>query len=627
MIDSFILFMQLKFHSLRTRFLVTFLLFTTLTIIVAGISLSFYHQTSQLATITSEIEGSQMQAFRILKIEHDFFDYEATNPEFYQKKSSDFLDRHHNLLSLLKKQLYKLLETNGIHGIKTKRNNVKEDIKHIIQQVETYEKTLKDISQKMLKRGWTNSGLEGELVEKYHLLEKKYENSYPEVKNLYVGETAKLKIEDCYDLAKRLQSVMEEAKLFPRLAEKEHIELLKILVEYESILSQIIQIEELLGTKENKGLREKLKNYSEATIDLMEQLVRAVNEEVIAIEKYLFNLFGSIIVGMILLGIFLSYWVANIMTRPIEVLSDTIRTSIDRKFSGEVSLIVNNSKDEVGKLTRDFNVMLKEIHHRISEIRVNNAKLENQNTELNQINNQLTESEKYLTKLNKVRDTFFSIISHDLRAPLNTLNGFLGILKIQADAFSPDELKNFADDMEKSIARLHNLLENLLQWSLSQTGDIEFKPQKIKLNEIIQNNIDLYLQTAKNKEINFMDNVKENVWIYADNNMADFIFRNLISNAIKFSNTNSNIELISTSENGYAKITVQDHGVGMSKEHLDKVFEPEQHISTPGTQAEKGTGFGLLLCKNFVEKNGGKIEIESKVNEGTKIHIFLPKSL
>ncbi|TAE72920.1 MAG: HAMP domain-containing protein [Bacteroidetes bacterium] len=619
--------MRLKFHSLRIRFLATFLLFTSLTIIVAVVSLWFYHQTTQLATITSEIESSQMQAFRILKTEQDFLNYDASNPQFYEKKTSAYLEKHHKLLDTLKKQLYKLLEMNGVKTLKTQKNNIKEDIKRIIQQLETYEKTFKEITDKLIKRGWTTSGLEGELIEHYHHLEKKYENSYPEVKNLYVGETAKLKIDDCYELAKRLQSVTEEAKSTPRLLEKEQFELLKTLAEYESTLSQIIQIEETLGTDKNQGLQKKLRFYSEETTNLMEKLVYAVNKEVILIENYLFKLFGSIILFMISVGVFLSYWVANIITKPIEKLSDTIRTSVDRKFSGEVSLVVNNSKDEVGKLTRDFNVMLKEIHHRLGEIRVNNAKLEVQNEELNQINNQLKDSEKHLTKLNEVKDTFFSIISHDLRAPLNTLNGFLGVLKIQADAFSPEELKNFAEDMEKSIERLHNLLENLLQWSLSQTGDIEFKPQKIKLMTIVLNNVGLYTQIAKNKEINLITDVEDNIWIYADNNMTDFILRNLISNAIKFSNKNSTIEIISTHQNGYVQITVQDHGVGMSKEHLEKVFEPEEHISTTGTQSEKGTGFGLLLCKNFVEKNGGKIEVESIVNEGTKIHIFLPKSV
>ncbi|TAG00170.1 MAG: HAMP domain-containing protein [Cytophagia bacterium] len=619
--------MLIMFQSLRIRFLATFLLFTSLTIIVAIISLWFYHQITQLATITSEIESSQIQAFRILKAEQDFLNYDANNPEFYQKKNSGYLDKHHKLLDTLKRQLYKLLDMSGIKSIKTQKKYIKEDIKHIIQQVETYENTFQEISKKMLQRGWTNSGLEGELIHNYQLLEKKHEKFYPEVKNLYVGETAKLKIEDCYELAQRLQSVMEEAKSTPRLLEKEQVELLKILAEYESTLSQIIQIEETLGTDKAKGLQRNLRLYSEKTTDLMEKLVLTVNKEVVLIERYLFRLFGSIIICMILVGIFLSYFVANIITKPIEKLSDTIKISVDRNFSGEIPTIINNSKDEIGKLTRNFNLMLKEIHHRLGEIRVNNTKLENQNNELNQINQRLKESEQHLTKLNEVRDTFFSIISHDLRAPLNTLNGFLGILQIQADAFSPEELKNFAIDMQKAIDRLHNLLENLLQWSLSQTGDIEFKPQKIKLKESVQNNIGLYLLTAKNKEINLISEVEDNVWIYADNNMTDFILRNLISNAIKFSNKNGSIEVKSLSKNGYAQITIEDHGVGMSKEHLEKVFEPEEHISTAGTLSEKGTGFGLLLCKNFVEKNGGRIEVESQVNVGTKIHVFLPKSL
>jgi signal transduction histidine kinase len=593
---------------------------------VSGVSIWFYNRITRLSTITGEIEDAQMQTFRILKTEHDFLIYDSRNKNFYKNKKSIYLEKHNQLLDSLKKRLYILLELQAVKNINTQKISVTEKIKHIIQEIESYEKTFNQLTEAMKNRGWIDTGKEGELVDTYQKLQDKYENIYPEVKNLYVGEIEKLTIDDCYQLAKRLQSVTEEVQTFPRLLEIEQAEFLKTLMEYQTILNEIIRLEELIGNKHDEGLQKKLKQYAENTTNLMEKLVHSVNKEVMSIEKYLFNLFIGITISMLLIGIFLSYWLANIITKPIQQLSETIHNSVQGQFSGDIILIQNNSKDEVGKLTQNFNVMLKEIHARLAEDRINHAKLAQQNNELNEVNEQLRKSENHLKRLNDVKNTFFSIISHDLRAPLNTLNGFLQILNMQADAFSPEELANFAQSMEKSISRLQDLLENLLQWSLSQTGDIEFNPQRIKLGEIISTNVELYTEVAKNKKIDLIYHIKDEICLHVDKNMTDFILRNLISNAIKFSNPNSTIEVVGMNVGDFAQISVQDHGIGMTKEHLSKIFKPEEHISTPGTQSEKGTGFGLLLCKNFVERNGGYLEVESEVGKGTNIFVFLPTS-
>jgi signal transduction histidine kinase len=236
----------------------------------------------------------------------------------------------------------------------------------------------------------------------------------------------------------------------------------------------------------------------------------------------------------------------------------------------------------------------------------------------------LKDSQKRLMKMNEVKDTFFSIISHDLRSPLNTMTGFLQILELQAEAFSPDEIRTFAQDMQKSLNRILDLLENLLQWSRSQTGEMEYRPLRINLYQLAQNNIELYIKTAQNKGLYLQTDVDREMWVFADVNMINFIFRNLISNAIKFSKEGAKIQ-ISTEphKKGRVKIWVQDEGIGMTEDILDKVFRPEEHISTLGTNAEKGTGFGLSLCKNFIERHHGEMGIESEPNKGTKVFFTL----
>jgi signal transduction histidine kinase len=160
---------------------------------------------------------------------------------------------------------------------------------------------------------------------------------------------------------------------------------------------------------------------------------------------------------------------------------------------------------------------------------------------------------------------------------------------------------------------------------LSQTGDIEYKPVILQLGEVVKENIALYAKTAQQKNIEIYTQIPEHVSVKADKNMLDFIFRNLITNALKFSNVNGKIDILAHHQKNKMVISIKDFGVGMTQEHLEKVFKPEEHISTLGTNAEKGTGFGLLLCKNFVEKNQGTIRIESQPGKGTLIEFTLEK--
>jgi signal transduction histidine kinase len=167
-----------------------------------------------------------------------------------------------------------------------------------------------------------------------------------------------------------------------------------------------------------------------------------------------------------------------------------------------------------------------------------------------------------------------------------------------------------------------------LQWSLSETEDIKFEPETLNISQLASENVELYKATAEGKGVNFNLKIDTNLCAYADTNMINFVFRNLLSNAIKFSLVNTQITLKGYLSEDRKKIhiEVKDQGVGISPKNLSKVFNPEEHFSTTGTSKEKGTGFGLLLCKNFVEQNGGNIGLESVLDEGTTVFFTLPSS-
>ena len=273
------------------------------------------------------------------------------------------------------------------------------------------------------------------------------------------------------------------------------------------------------------------------------------------------------------------------------------------------------------------------LYQRYRERRETNRLLQNQNEtirmqneELQVTNERLKQSEDYLLQINATKDKFFSIISHDLKSPLNSLTGFLQILDMQVDAFSPEELREFAKGMNKSVKSLLELLDNLLLWSRTQTNTIDFAPQDLNLSELVEGNVNLLHVIAQNKLIILSNEVDPAIRVYADCNMLNSILRNLVSNAIKFTRPNGVIIIRAQQRNGEVIVKVIDNGIGMSEDTIGRLFRLDTYHTTPGTANEKGNGLGLILAKEFVEKNEGTIGVESEEGKGTTFYFTLPAS-
>lgn len=229
-----------------------------------------------------------------------------------------------------------------------------------------------------------------------------------------------------------------------------------------------------------------------------------------------------------------------------------------------------------------------------------------------------------LKDLNATKDKFFSIISHDLKGPLNSLTSFSSLLINHTDSLSKDEIRMLAKDLDKSLKNLFTLLENLLEWSRSQTGNIEFKPEPFDLSSLLEQNKSLLQTQAQNKNITIENSSGNPMQIYAHKHSVNTVIRNLISNAIKFTPEGGHITLGMKPEPNKVIIFIKDTGVGMSAEVMQKLFRIDAKHTTKGTADEKGTGLGLILCKEFIEKNGGTIWVESEANKGSVFYFSLP---
>lgn len=254
------------------------------------------------------------------------------------------------------------------------------------------------------------------------------------------------------------------------------------------------------------------------------------------------------------------------------------------------------------------------------------AELTTKNQEIQKQKEELEEQRKELVALNSTKDKFFAIIAHDLKNPFSTVLGLSELLAREFESFEPEKLKVFIHQIYKYSNNTYNLLENLLQWSLLQTGRMQLKKKDEDLSKIILDNIELLKGNANQKGIDINMLCFGEYLSYIDLNMITTVVRNLLSNAIKFTPLNGQIAININCQGDFWSVTVSDNGVGIEREDLGRLFNIDSNPSTIGTSQEKGTGLGLILCKEFVERNGGKISVESEFGKGTTFTFTVPKA-
>lgn len=230
-----------------------------------------------------------------------------------------------------------------------------------------------------------------------------------------------------------------------------------------------------------------------------------------------------------------------------------------------------------------------------------------------------------LKESNAAKDKFFAIIAHDLRGPTGTLASFLEYINDSFNEHSPAELKKIVMSLHKSAENVSGLLENLLLWAKSQLNKIEFRPEELKLTDVIRNSLKGLKQSADNKQIEIRLELNDPIFVLADPNMLQTIVRNLLSNAIKFTARGGSVTISTEAGNlNHAVVRIADNGVGIEKSALSKIFAISNTLHTSGTEDEKSTGLGLILVKDFVEKNRGTISIDSEIGKGTVVSFTLP---
>jgi signal transduction histidine kinase len=286
--------------------------------------------------------------------------------------------------------------------------------------------------------------------------------------------------------------------------------------------------------------------------------------------------------------------------------------------------------------TSFFSLLAITFYIRNKNSRLNNVKLEAQNNAIKSINAELDKSNKIIKEQNELlgesnsaKDKLFSIISHDLKNPIGALKGLIQFLANKRKDLTEEEIDEILQELKSSSSNVLDLLLELLTWSNSQRGNISCDPYLQDLYQLVYQNISILQPMAKKKNLQLVNKVMPNSLAYFDANMVNTILRNLLSNAIKFTKDGGNITIgseVSATVNNELVIYVKDTGVGIPNERIEKLFHIQSNYTTKGTSGENGTGLGLIIVRDFIERNNGKIWVESVENTGTTFYFTMKTS-
>jgi len=392
-------------------------------------------------------------------------------------------------------------------------------------------------------------------------------------------------------------------------AQKEVMELLNIFEDYNNAML-VFSAESLVENENDHVIRQT--NELILEINRFIRQLSGKTEEVRKQTKKAMDAYKFLIIFIAIsmsLGTFLlANFIIRSVIKPLKELGKAA-SSVQR---GNYDVLVKSNQDnEIGQLNQNFNRMI--------------ISLKQQKEELEEFNQLLISSHKKTKESNQTKDKFFNIIAHDLKGPITSFVTITEMLKDQPESISNDKKLYFYNSLYSSASNLEKLLDNLLQWARSQSGRIKIKTKCIIINDLIEQNLDLISIYAKENNITLINHINEDISVYTDQNLLNTIFRNILNNAIKFTNPNGQIE-ISCHQNhdGFIEFRVSDTGIGISEEDIQRLFRIDKDTKTIGNSNKKGTGFGLLLCKEFVDNLGGNIRVESELEKGSTFIFTIP---
>jgi len=467
--------------SLKAKLLLSYLLCILLAGLLAGLSFWFFRQREELVSVTIRLDKLHIRILHSIENQRDFIYYETSREQYFASGESEFLQQRNRLNDNIVDELQYLCQSEEIRQL-----HLQPSVQKLSAKFSTYQSLSDNLVKQLTIRGFVDYGLEGQMRRYAHALENVLDARHKaQLLTLRRHEKDYIIRKDTL-YTRRFENLVTEMYRSISLQSAEGRLTDSLLTNYLLTFRQMVATEKVIGTSYYTGLQGDLEKTGKLLGQMIMQMTRKANLHKSALLKELKITFICSAGLALVLGLMLNYLLAAFVTKPILSLSKQMNHIVENNFENRLQPMLVKGTDEVALLTGNYNRMVEKIHQNLMDIQETSCMLESQNEELLAINTQLSESEEELRKLNAVKDKFFFMISHDLRGPLCTMEGFLSMLRQYVDSFTAQEIKEFAANMETSVKRLLELLSNLIQWSASQSGDLRYTPAVLPLYSHLQ---------------------------------------------------------------------------------------------------------------------------------------------
>lgn len=599
----------MKMNTIRGRILFGYLLLSAAILTIMGLSYWLLQQHRNISDAQHQVTAVYTNYLELAQECQHVFYVDVNTPAFHEKLESDHLKSISQAFDQLSSSMM-ALEESPIPEFR----HFHEKFIELDTLIADYHELYQILVQLHHERGFMDVGLEGLMRESILELEKTHQHlSLSEVLQLRrLEKDFFLRNDRSYVIA-----LYEEIKSLTTKIPKGHREA-ELLKNYADAFYNITVLKNQIGD-EHRGLLAALFVTQQAVGKQLTQAQEEMEATASILIRNLFINLGLSVLACISITIFSILFLPPLIVRPLKQLSTSMQDIIKNDFKEELGPTANKGIKEIDELSSAYSTLLIQIRNQFDYVN-------KQNDQLLKLNEKLTYSEAKARELARMKDKFFSILSHDLRGPMSTALMFLSALKEDPESMSKQRMEKFFAKLSDNFTNLNNLMVNLLNWARSQMQVIHVNEDRVNLHEVTQRNIALFSEQIEEKDLSCEVHSDQPTFSLADQNMVDFVIRNLLSNAIKFTPEKGKISIKLEQGDQKTVVKISDSGVGMSDDQIHKLFISEEHLSTRGTANEIGTGLGLSLCREFIEQNKGELLVSSIKDQGTTFCIHLPSA-
>ena len=605
-------------NSLRGRILASFGIFLVLFALATVYSYKSLENVAAIRRLQATVVSAQTATLSLVNKDLLLRTYETIKPEFYANHTYPVSKERQILYDSIRKTLAEILSDEIAYDLR-----IVQEISKVKLDLNRYDSIHQAIMGLQRLRGFKDEGKEGRMRDFIHELEG-YDDIIPLAQLLSLRRHEKdYFLRDDTSYVRKLLELSTGINQSLVNSDSRTQQAKELLVSYTDSFKDVVQLERQIGNN-NRGLVLRINTMQEAISGDFNLLGREVSLRATKLVNNRVNTYTFLIIGCFVVSTLFGVFMANITSKSIGLLAMSMRKAL---VSNDFKVDYEKPKHptwETSTLYNAYDRLLETVHQQMHALEESNSLLGEKNQTLLDMNKELAKSEFALKESNEVKEKFLSIIGHDLKGPMATMMMMINLLVEDIHNFSQNETKQFANNILKSANRISLLLENLLAWSRSQFDKLDPKRELVSVAEVVEDNKNLYEAKLREKEIALNISILGEPLVAVDKNMFDFVLRNLLDNAIKFTHQGGTIYISASEKGDEVRIEVEDSGVGMDQEHLDNLFKSLLSKQQVGTSGEKGTGLGLILCKEFIERNGGSLTVTSELGKGSAFIISMP---